>query len=162
MSWIGNSSWPLFKLTKSKGHKSNFHISQMYRLCFYNLKVHFWWPNKCSKHQVLRSNTLYKLIFSRKSLLLTILRQFIEVFLVWWMLIKNYFLTIINHSTFVQCRSFGEFDLLQLHKFLASLNLKFPHPSEFSQRKLMNNVTLLCMNKPFLTLWSLITDAKKE
>ena len=45
--------------TKSKGHKSNFRISWMYRSCFYDLKVHFWWPNKCSKHQVLRSNTLY-------------------------------------------------------------------------------------------------------
>ena len=50
--------WMLLS-TKSKGHKSNFRISWMYRSCFYDLKVHFWWPNKCSKHQVLRSNTLY-------------------------------------------------------------------------------------------------------
>ena len=49
--------------TKSKGHKSNFRISWMYRSCFYDLKVHFWWPNKCSKHQVLRSNTLYKYFY---------------------------------------------------------------------------------------------------
>ena len=49
--------WMLLS-TKSKGHKSNFRISWMYRSCFYDLKVHFWWPNKCSKHQVLRSNTL--------------------------------------------------------------------------------------------------------
>ena len=50
--------WMLLS-TKSKGHKSNFRISWMYRSCFYDLKVHFWWPNKCSKHQVLRLNTLY-------------------------------------------------------------------------------------------------------
>ena len=50
--------WMLLS-TKSKGHKSNFHISWMYRFCFYDLKVHFWWPNKCSKHHVLRLNTLY-------------------------------------------------------------------------------------------------------
>ena len=24
----------------------------MYKYHFYDLKVHFWWPNKCSKHQV--------------------------------------------------------------------------------------------------------------
>ena len=50
--------WMLLS-TKSKGHKSNFRISGMYRFCFYDLKVQFWWPNKCSKHQVLRLNTLY-------------------------------------------------------------------------------------------------------
>ena len=43
-------------------HKSNFRISWMYRYCFYDIKVHFWWPNKCSKHQVLHSNTLYLLV----------------------------------------------------------------------------------------------------
>ena len=45
--------------TKSKGHKSNFRMSEMYRFCFYDLKVEFWWQNKCSKHHVLRLNTLY-------------------------------------------------------------------------------------------------------
>ena len=45
--------------TKSKCHKSNVCISSMKRNSFYNLKVHFWWPNMCSKHQVLRLNTLY-------------------------------------------------------------------------------------------------------
>ena len=43
--------------TKSKGHKSNFRISEMYRYSCYDLKVHFWWPNECWKHQVLRWNT---------------------------------------------------------------------------------------------------------
>ena len=32
--------------TKCKGHKSKFRISWMYRYRFYDLKVHFWWPNK--------------------------------------------------------------------------------------------------------------------
>ena len=50
--------WMLLS-TKSKGHKSNFRISGMYRFCFYDLNVHFWWPDKCSKHQILRLNTLY-------------------------------------------------------------------------------------------------------
>ena len=50
--------WMLLS-TKSKGHKSNFFIPWMYKSCFYDLKVHFWWPNKCSKHQVFCSNTLY-------------------------------------------------------------------------------------------------------
>ena len=27
--------------------KSKVHISWMYRSCFYELKVYFWWPNKC-------------------------------------------------------------------------------------------------------------------
>ena len=49
----------MFFSTKSKDHKSNFRISGMYRYRFYDLKVQFWWPNKRSKHQVLRSNTLY-------------------------------------------------------------------------------------------------------
>ena len=55
--------WMLLS-TKSKGHKSNFRISEMYRFCFYDLKVHFLLPNKHSKHQVLRLNTLYKLLAS--------------------------------------------------------------------------------------------------
>ena len=38
--------WMLIS-TKSKGHKSKFRNSWMYRYSFYNLKVHFWWPNKC-------------------------------------------------------------------------------------------------------------------
>ena len=50
--------WMLLS-TKSKGHESNFRISWMCRSCFYDLKVHFWWPNKSSKHQVLSVNTLY-------------------------------------------------------------------------------------------------------
>ena len=50
--------WMLLS-TKSKGHKSNFRISGMYRFYLYDLKVQFWWPNKCSKHQVFCSNTLY-------------------------------------------------------------------------------------------------------
>ena len=50
--------WMLLSTT-SKGHKSNFRISGMYRFCFYDLYVHFWWPNKSSKHQVLSVNTLY-------------------------------------------------------------------------------------------------------
>ena len=45
--------------TKSKDHKSNFRISWMSRYLFYDFKVHFWWPNKSSKHQVLSVNTLY-------------------------------------------------------------------------------------------------------
>ena len=36
--------WMLLS-TKSKGHKSNVRISWMYRSCFYDLKMHFWWPN---------------------------------------------------------------------------------------------------------------------
>ena len=35
----------------------------MYRSQVYDLKVHFWWPNKHSKHHVLRLNTLYILSF---------------------------------------------------------------------------------------------------
>ena len=44
--------------TKSKGHKSNVRILWMYRFCFYNLKVHFWWPNKCLLSRILSLNTL--------------------------------------------------------------------------------------------------------
>ena len=56
--WRPWRPWMLLS-TKLKGHKSNFRISEMYRFCFYDLKVHFWWPNKSSKHQVLSVNTLY-------------------------------------------------------------------------------------------------------
>ena len=56
--WRPWRPWMLLS-TKFKGHKSNFRISGMYRFCFYDLKVHFWWPNKSSKHQVLSVNTLY-------------------------------------------------------------------------------------------------------
>ena len=45
--------------TKSKGHKSNVRISWMYRYCFYDLKVHFWWPNKHLKCNISSWNTLY-------------------------------------------------------------------------------------------------------
>ena len=56
--WRPWRPWMLLS-TKFKGHKSNFRISGMYRFCFYDLYVHFWWPNKSSKHQVLSVNTLY-------------------------------------------------------------------------------------------------------
>ena len=49
--------WMLLS-TKFKGHKSNFRISLMYRSCFYDLKVHFWWPNKCLKYIISSLNTL--------------------------------------------------------------------------------------------------------
>ena len=52
--------------TKSKGLKSNFRISWMYRYHFCDLKVQFWWPNKCSKHQVLQLNTLYNFKYDFK------------------------------------------------------------------------------------------------
>ena len=45
--------------TKSKGHKSNVRISLLYRFCFFDLKVHFWWPNKCLNYIVSSSNTLH-------------------------------------------------------------------------------------------------------
>ena len=45
--------------TKSKGHKSNVRISWMYRHCFYDLKVHFWWPNKRLKCHISSWHTLY-------------------------------------------------------------------------------------------------------
>ena len=45
--------------TKSKGHKSKFRISGMYRFCFFDLKVHFWWPNKCLFWGRSSWNTLY-------------------------------------------------------------------------------------------------------
>ena len=45
--------------TKSKCHKSNVRISWMYRFCFYDFKVHFWWRNKCLKYNISSLNTLY-------------------------------------------------------------------------------------------------------
>ena len=48
--------------TKFKGHKSKFRISWMYRYHFYDLKVHFWWPNKRFFWCRSSSNTLYKWI----------------------------------------------------------------------------------------------------
>jgi hypothetical protein len=45
--------------TKSKDHKSKFRISWMCRSCFYDLKVHFWWPNKCLVSLRSSWNTLY-------------------------------------------------------------------------------------------------------
>ena len=45
--------------TKSNGHKSNVRISWMYRSCFYDLKVHFWWSNKCLLSRISSLNTLY-------------------------------------------------------------------------------------------------------
>ena len=51
-------TWMLF-LTKSKGHKSKFPISGMYRFCFIDLKVHFWWPNKWLFWGRSSWNTLY-------------------------------------------------------------------------------------------------------
>ena len=50
--------WMLLS-TKSMGHKSKFRISWMYRFCFYGLKVHFWWPNKCLFWCNSSLNTLY-------------------------------------------------------------------------------------------------------
>ena len=50
--------WMLLS-TISKGHKSNLCISWMYRSCFYELEVHFWWPNKCLKYIISSLNTLY-------------------------------------------------------------------------------------------------------
>ena len=61
LSWLRLWRTGMLFSTKSKDHKSNFRISGMYRYRFYDLKVQFWWPNKCSKHQVLRLNTLYTL-----------------------------------------------------------------------------------------------------
>ena len=46
--------------TKSKVHKSKFRISWMYRCSFYDLKVHFWWPNKHLFWFKSSSNTLYE------------------------------------------------------------------------------------------------------
>ena len=54
--------------TKSKCHKSNVHISQMYRYCFYDLKVHFWWPNKCLFSYRQRWNILYHVVYNFKYL----------------------------------------------------------------------------------------------
>ena len=57
-SWRLWRPWMLLS-TKSKGHKSNVRISWMYRSCFYDLKMHFWWPNKCLKYIISSWNTLY-------------------------------------------------------------------------------------------------------
>ena len=46
--------------TKSKCHKSNVRTSWMYRYSFYDLKIHFWWPNKCLLSRISSLNTLYK------------------------------------------------------------------------------------------------------
>ena len=46
--------------TKFKGHKSKFRISWMYRYHFYDLKVHFWWPNERFFWCRSSSNALYK------------------------------------------------------------------------------------------------------
>ena len=56
--------------TKPKGHKSNVHISWMYRYRFYDLKVHFWWPNKRLKCNISSWHTLYA-FWSRKLTQLT-------------------------------------------------------------------------------------------
>ena len=45
--------------TKFKGHKSKFRFSWMYRYHSYDLKVHFWWPNKRFFWCRSSSNTLY-------------------------------------------------------------------------------------------------------
>ena len=45
--------------TKSKGHKSKFPISWLCRSCFYDLKVHFWWPNRRLFWCKSSLNTLY-------------------------------------------------------------------------------------------------------
>ena len=45
--------------TKSKCHKSNVRFSWMYRSHFYDLKLHFWWPNKCLKYIISSLNTQY-------------------------------------------------------------------------------------------------------
>ena len=58
--------WMLLS-TKSKGHKSKFRISWMYKYHFYELKVHFWWLNKRFFWCRSSLNTLY--IREGKSLL---------------------------------------------------------------------------------------------
>ena len=50
---------------KSKGYKSNVRISWMYRYRFYDLKVHFWWPNKRLFSYNQRWNTLYNFAFEK-------------------------------------------------------------------------------------------------
>ena len=45
--------------TKSKCHKSNVRLAWMYRFCFYDSKVHYWWPNKCLKYIISSLNTLF-------------------------------------------------------------------------------------------------------
>ena len=50
--------WMLLS-SKSKGHKSKFRISWMYRFHIHGLKVHFWWPNKRLLSRISSLNTLY-------------------------------------------------------------------------------------------------------
>ena len=52
--------------TKSKGPKSKFRISWMCRFCFYDLKVHFWWPNKLFFWCKSSLNTLYNQVKIKK------------------------------------------------------------------------------------------------
>ena len=40
----------------------------MYKYCFYDLKVHFWWPNKCLFSYRQRWNTLYHVVYNFKYL----------------------------------------------------------------------------------------------
>ena len=51
--------------TKSKCHKSKFRISWMYRYSLYDLKVHFWCPNKCLVSLRSSWNTLYNISRSK-------------------------------------------------------------------------------------------------
>ena len=46
------------KFLKKKLFRSNLWISWMYRYHFYDLKEHFWWPNKCLKYIISSLNTL--------------------------------------------------------------------------------------------------------
>ena len=46
------------KFLKKKLFRSNLWISWMYRYHFYDLKEHFWWPNKRSKYIISSLNTL--------------------------------------------------------------------------------------------------------
>ena len=51
--------------TKSKCHKSKFRISWMYTYSLYDLKVHFWCPNKCLVSLRSSWNTLYLKLHSK-------------------------------------------------------------------------------------------------
>ena len=53
--------------TKSKCHKSKFRISWMYTYSLYDLKVHFWCPNKCLVSLRSSLNTLYLMRSKLKS-----------------------------------------------------------------------------------------------
>ena len=66
-------SWRLWRTgmlfsTKSKGHKSKFRISWMYRSHFFYLKVRFWWPNKRFFWLILSWNTLYYIVHGQSIL----------------------------------------------------------------------------------------------